>query len=141
MNRIIIAIIVGLSFFATGCNTPTQTLAAQIAVTLATEQVVKDHPGYAAKAVAIANDVIALADNDEAVVDAVIDLVRSKIDWQKLADESPTSVSAVNLLLAAIEVELEKRVSVGSIPEDYRVKIKTVAEWVKLAAEPYVTKE
>lgn len=141
MNRIIIAITIGLSILASGCNTPTQTLTAQIAVTIGVAEVVKDRPDYAAKAVAIANDVIALADNDEAVVDAVIELVRSKIDWQKLADESPTSVSAVNLLLAAIEVELEKRVSVGSIPEDYRVKIKTVAEWVKLAAEPYVTKE
>jgi len=125
-----------LTLLVCACQTPTQTLGAQIAVMLATEQVVKDHPERAAKVVSIADHVAALAAGDTAsTVSLLMAVVRGKIDWTKL---TPTETTAVNLLLAAIETELTSRIDLGQIPADQVYKVALVAGWVKLAAAPYV---
>lgn len=124
-------IVIGLA----GCKTPGQTVAAQVAVMLATDRVVQGHPDRAEKAIAIADEVSQLAAGDtSATVGAVVALVRARIDWTKL---NPNEVTAVNLLLAAVEAELQARVAKAEIPPDLRLQVATVAAWIKQAAEPY----
>ena len=128
-------LVLQLLFGLAGCQNSTQTLAAQFGVMLATEKVVKDHPERAAKAVAIAEEVAKLAAGDTAsTVSMLIGVVRARIDWTKL---TPTEATAVNLLLAAIETELNNRVNTGQVPADLVYKVGVVASWVKLAAQPY----
>lgn len=137
MKKIIASFAVLLALGFNACSTPNQTLGAQIAVMLATDQVVKNRPDRAAKAVAIADEVIALSKGDTATtVDMLIGLVRAKIDWSKL---TPTEQTAVNLLLATIKTELEQRIQIGQIPADQLWRVALVAEWIKLAAAPYLT--
>lgn len=134
--RNLVAPFIALALFSSACSTPNQTLTAQVAVMLATDRVVKDRPDRAAKAVAIADDVLKLAGSDTAsTVSALMLVVRAKIDWNEL---TAVEVMSVNLLLAAIETELNNRINVGQIPADQVYKVALVASWVKLAAQPYV---
>ena len=110
-------------------------IVAQLGVMIATERVVKDHPDRAAKAVAIADEVTALAgDETVSTVSLLMGVVKAKIDWTKL---TPTEQTAVRILLAAIETELNNRIQAGDLPADQVYKIALVASWVKAAAEPY----
>lgn len=131
----VLGVLCGVLFFS-ACNSPTQNLAAQVAVMLGTERIVKDHPERAAKAVAIATEVEILAGADGAAttVDLVIAAVRARIDLTKL---TPTEALAVELLITAVQEELNRKVQAGAIPADLRVKVATVATWIRLAAAPY----
>lgn len=130
------ALALPVSSLFTGCNTPTQTLAAQIAVTLGTERIVRDDPARAAKAVAIATEVERLAAADDATtVDLVIAAVRSRIDFSKL---TPGEQLAIDALITAVQEELNRKVSAGALPADFKLRVATVAGWIKAGATPYL---
>lgn len=130
-----ILFVLGAALCVAACKTPVQTTAAQVAVMLATERVVRGEPDRAAKAVAIAKQVEELAAGDTAsTLDVLFALVTTRIDWQRL---TPTEASAVNLLLAAIRTELEERIGGGAIPVDQLWRVAVVARWIRQAAAPY----
>lgn len=121
-----------------GCQTPLQTSVAQVAVMLATEQVVKADPAKAAKAVAIAQQIEELAAGDETTtLDALFALVNTRIDWSRL---TPTEAAGVSLLLATVRTELETRVNAGQIPTDQLWRVGLVAAWIRQAAAPYASR-
>lgn len=125
-----------LALILSGCQTPTQTSIAQIAVMLATDQVVKGDPQKAAKAVAIAQQVEELAQGDEVTtLEALFALINTRIDWARL---TPTEATAVTVLLATVRTELAQRMASGSIPTDQLWRVALVASWIRQAAQPYV---
>lgn len=118
------------------CQTPTQTALAQIAVQRAVYEVIKDHPDRAQKIVTIATQIETVA--GDIVVASPIALeaiIRSQIEWAKLA---PEDIQMIDSLITLLRVELEAQFSKITINEEKLLAVKTVVAWVKQTAQLYV---
>lgn len=128
----IIFVMLGLA----GCQTPTQTAVAQIAVQRAVYEVIKDHPNRAARIVQIAEQVEAVAAGEVASTPAILEqIIRSQIKWTEL---QPADVQMVDSLITLLRVELENQFAKIDVDEQKLLVVKTVAGWVKQTAQLYV---
>lgn len=110
---------------------------ARIATTYATLKVIGEDSERAARVVEIATEVRAIASGDpEATVALLIGEARELIKWDRL-DAADTVL--VDTLLVELEVRLIDVLGDDILPEDARVTVQTIADWVIRAASPYVS--
>jgi len=122
-----------------GCQTPTQTAVAQIAVQRAVYEVIKDHPGRAARIVQIAEQVEVVAGGEVAATPAILEqIIRSQIKWTEL---QPADIQMVDSLITLLRVELENQFAKIDIDAQKLLVVKTVAGWVRQTALLYVPTE
>ena len=110
---------------------------ARIATTYATLKVIDEDAERAARVVDIATEVSEIAGGDpEATVGLLIAEARDLIKWENL-DAADTVL--VDTLLIELEARLIDVLGDGILPDDARVTVQTIAEWVIRAASPYVS--
>lgn len=110
---------------------------ARIATTYATLKVIDEDAERASRVVEIATEVRAIAGGDpEATVGLLIGEVRGLIKWENL-DAADTLL--VDTLLIELEARLINRLGDGVLPDDARLTVQTIADWVIRAATPYVS--
>lgn len=109
---------------------------AEIAVQAATIRVIDNDSEKAQRVITIASQVWqAASDDPQPTVDALIALARAEIRWDRL---DPAETNLVNLLLLRTRSELEDKFPDNLIPEDARVTVRTIAEWVIETATFYL---
>lgn len=127
--------------FAPGCTSTGRAdskLIAQIGVSFAVGKVIENNPAYAPRIAEIAAHVVEIAGQQSTSVPLVIQAARDAIDWEKL---SPADTTLAKTLLLAVEVELQRRVSDGVLPEEMALAVAEVAGWIERAARGYTTPE
>lgn len=116
------------------CSTPTQTILAELAVQRGVYEVVKDDPTRADRIVEILDEVDSALVGDMLTAAPLINLVKQKINWNRLA---PPDQQLVNSLLDLLQVELDKQLAKLNLPSDRVLQVRTVAGWVRETAELY----
>jgi hypothetical protein len=139
----LIAILAGiaLAFSFSGCASTDSTdsaarneLIAQAAVVYGVAKVVENNPTYGPRIAAIAAEVRAVAKGESfGTVDLLMQFIRAKIDFEKLA-ESPADAALVNLLLDAVQIELVARLGEVQLPAEKMLVVEKVAGWIENAA-------
>ena len=117
-----------------GCKSPNslQPIAEQLAIQYATLKVLENNPDYSPRIVEITRHVREVASGDASATVEVIDgLIRSQINWAKLA---PSDAMIVNTLLLAIRSELEARIGNGILDPEALLTVAQVATWIEQAA-------
>lgn len=125
----ILALVIGLVAFS-GCASTTgqQNIAAKFAVQYAVLKVSENSPAKAARIVAIAKEVKAIAGQDGAdTVDLLMVIIRSKVDFSKL-DAADTLLA--NALIETIGEQLKERLGSGKLPVEKLPAVAQLADWV-----------
>lgn len=125
----ILALVIGLVAFS-GCASTTgqQNIAAKFAVQYAVLKVSENSPAKAARIVAIAKEVKAIAGQDGAdTVDLLMVIIRSKVDFSKL-DAADTLLA--NALIETIGDQLKERLGSGKLPIEKLPAVAQLADWV-----------
>lgn len=125
----ILALVIGLVAFS-GCASTTgqQNIAAKFAVQYAVLKVSENSPAKAARIVAIAKEVKAIAGQDGAdTVDLLMVIIRSKVDFSKL-DAADTLLA--NALIETIGEQLKERLGSGKLPIEKLPAVAQLADWV-----------
>jgi len=109
---------------------------ARIAVRAATIAVIDNDEERAQRVTVIASRVWqAASDDPQPTVDALMALTRDEIRWDRL---NPAEQDMVNLLLLEIRAQLIEKFPDNIIPEDARVTVRVIAEWVIETAQFYL---
>lgn len=125
----ILALVLGLVAFV-GCTTTAgqQNIAAKFAVQYAVLKVSENSPAKAARIVAIAREVKAIAGKDGAdTVDLLMAVIRSKVDFSKLG---AADTLLANALIDTIGEQLKECVGTGTLPIDKLPAVAQLADWV-----------
>jgi len=132
MRTHLVATIAAVLFLSGCASNSLQPIAAQLAIQYATLKVLENNPDYAPRVVEITRHVREVASGDASATVEVIDgLIRSQIDWSKLA---PSDAMIVNTLLLAIRSELEARIGNGILDPEALLTVAQVATWIEQAA-------
>lgn len=110
-------------------------MTAKIVVQVAVFNLLTDRPEYQKPLLDITGKVAAYVDGDPgARVDSIIALVNEQIRWDRL---SPNDALAINTTLSLIEINLREQITNQTLPEDTKLKVKTVIGWINQVAATF----